>query len=70
MTTEEVDLLPVLGHHLVAGLADAMAVLPQALQHDRIAVIHDGAAKARDIAGTGVLARSLLRKRAGRNERE
>jgi hypothetical protein len=70
MMTEEVDLLPVLGHHLVASLADAMAVLPQALQHDRITVIHDGAAKARDIAGAGVLARSLLREGAGRNERE
>jgi hypothetical protein len=59
----------VLGHHLVAGLADAVAVLLQTLQDDSIAVIDDRTAKARDIAGAGIVPR-LLRNGAGRKESE
>ena len=63
------DLLPVLGHDLVAGVADARAISLQALQHDRIPIIHDSAAKARDIPGAGIMA-LLLRNSAGRKEHE
>ena len=39
-------LLTIFGQDLVAGLADPRAMLLQAGQHDRIAVIHVSAAKA------------------------
>jgi hypothetical protein len=62
-------LLPVIGHHLVAGMTDARAISLQALQYNGVAVIHDGAAKTRDIAGAGVVA-LLLRKGVGRKQRQ
>jgi hypothetical protein len=54
-------LLSVFRHDLVAGPADPGAVLLQAGQHDRIAVVHASSAKPRDVARAGVMA--LLRPR-------
>ena len=55
-------LLPVAGQHLLARLAEPGAVLLQARQHDLVAVIEMGAAKARGVARAGVLALLLLRR--------
>jgi hypothetical protein len=53
------NLLPVIGQDFRAGVAQPGAVLPEAGQHDLIAVIHVRAAIARDIprAGVGTLLR-------------
>jgi len=55
-------LLPIIGQHLFAGLAEPGAVLLQAGQHDRIAVIHHRTAEARNVARAGIV--PLLRRRA------
>ena len=52
----ETKLPPVARQRLLTALADTGAVLLQARQHDHVAVIHLGAAKARDVAGAGVMA--------------
>ena len=58
----EQQLLPVIGQHLLAGLAEPGAVLLQAGQHDLVAIIHLRTAKARDVTRAGVV--PLLRRRA------
>ena len=55
-------LLPVIGKDLFAGLAEPGAVLLQAGQHCRIAIIHHRTAEARNIARAGIV--PLLRRRA------
>ncbi len=47
--------MPVIDQDLVAALADARAMLLQAGQHGRVAVIHDRTAVTRHVAGTGVV---------------
>src|SRR5580692_10939448 len=63
------DLLPVVGQHLVAGLAEAGAVLLQAGEHHLIAVIHDRAAVPRHVACAGVVAGLLLLRPGSRRQR-
>jgi hypothetical protein len=58
------SLLPVIDQDLVAALADARAMLFQAGQHGRVAVIHDRTAVTRHVAGTGVVL-ALLDLRGG-----
>jgi hypothetical protein len=58
-------LLPVLGQHLFAGAAEALAVLLQAGQDHLVALAHMGAAEAADIARAGVVLMRRLRERAG-----
>jgi hypothetical protein len=64
--------LPVLGHHLVAGPGDALTVLLQTSEYDRIAAIHDSAAKARNVPRASiVLVRGLRRcTESGQNKRK
>ena len=60
-------LLPVFGQHLVAGPAEPGAVLLQAAQHHRIAVVHQGAAEARHITRAGIV--TLLGRNGGHREK-
>src|SRR6202041_1295384 len=48
-------LLPVFGQHLLAGPAEPGAMLLQAAQHHRIALVHLGAAEARHVTRAGVV---------------
>jgi hypothetical protein len=47
--------LPVIGQHLVAGPAEPGAMLLKTAQNHRIAVAHDSPAKTGDIARAGVV---------------
>ena len=49
------QVLPMIGQHLVAGLADAGAVLLQTGEHGGIAVIHHRAAMTRHVARAGIV---------------
>jgi hypothetical protein len=60
----------VLGQHLLAGAAETLAVLLEAGQHDLVAGIHLGAAKARNVASAGIMLAWRLRERARGNQNE
>jgi len=64
MTKCEARLLPVLSQNLLAGLAQSGSVLLQTGQHGLVTVAHHRAAMTRDIAGAGVMALLLRRRRA------
>jgi hypothetical protein len=49
---KQLHLLPVIGQHLLAGLAERGAVLLQAAQDHHVAVVHLGSAMACDVTGT------------------
>ena len=57
------SLLPVIGQDLVAGLAEPGAMLLEATQNGRIAVVHHRPAMARHIPRTGIV--PLLSRRRG-----
>jgi hypothetical protein len=54
-------LLPVLGQHLLAALAELRAILLQAGEHGAIAIVHHGTAEARNVARASIMAGLLLR---------
>ncbi|HEY4746447.1 MAG TPA: hypothetical protein VIH38_02745, partial [Steroidobacteraceae bacterium] len=51
-----------IGQGFCAGMAQPGAILPQARQHDLVAVIHLRPAKSRNIPRAGVMPLSLLRR--------
>jgi hypothetical protein len=51
----------VIRQHLVAAFAQPRAILLEAGEHSLVAIVHHGAAKARDVARAGVVSGLLLR---------
>jgi hypothetical protein len=62
----------VVDQDFVAGPGNALTILLQTGEHGLIAVIHDGPAKARNVARTSIVLMRSLRRRAerGQNKRK